>query len=46
VLILLKSTGVPEGMDLADAGRAGIIDPCIADIVQRAGLSVRLVNLH
>ena len=45
-LVLLKSVTVPTGMSPAEAAQAGFVDPVLPTLVDRAGSSVRWVNLR
>jgi aspartokinase-like uncharacterized kinase len=51
-LILLKSTSIPEGIDWAEAGRRGLVDPIFAEVIRqtsRAGqrpMEVQAVNFR
>jgi aspartokinase-like uncharacterized kinase len=47
-LILLKSVPIPAGMDWGEAGRAGLVDPLFAGVIEQAGpdLLVEAVTLR
>jgi aspartokinase-like uncharacterized kinase len=47
-LVLLKSTTIPSGADWAEAGRCGLVDEMLADVLRAgpADLQVRAVNLR
>jgi aspartokinase-like uncharacterized kinase len=45
-LVLLKSVTVPAGWTWHEAAQAGLVDPVLPGIVDRAGLRVRAVNLR
>jgi aspartokinase-like uncharacterized kinase len=51
-LILLKSTSIPEGINWAEAGRRGLVDPIFAEVIRqtsRAGqrpMEVQAVNFR
>jgi aspartokinase-like uncharacterized kinase len=46
-LILLKSVTIPEGIDWAEAGRRGYVDPCFHIVLaQASGIEVRAINFR